>query len=180
MTSRKLTLTLCFGFVLATCGTALSAGKVPLRDANWKQVEQLIKQHQGKIVVVDIWTSTCPCCLKKFPEFVAMQETFAGKKVVFISVNCDYDGIKTKPPKFYRPKVITFLRKHKATFQNVLLTVPFIDFLEQINLGSTPAMLVYGPNGKLARRFDNEKSNSEADDFQMKDVTLYVKKLVTK
>ena len=59
-----------------------------------------------------------------------------------------------------------------------MLNVPFITFLDDIELESTPAILVYGPDSKLAKRFDNDTAKSEKDDFSMKDVEALIERLL--
>lgn len=149
--------------------------KIGLVEANWKGVQKLVASHKGKVVVVDVWTTTCAGCLKKFPDFLALQRLH---KIALISVNCDYDGIPDKPPKFYREHVLKFLKKQNTTCENVMLNVPFLDFLNAVKLESTPAMYVYDKTGKLAKRFDNDKAETEADEFTMKQVHNLVGKLV--
>ncbi len=166
-------------------GVAASADKgastkVSLREASWKQVEGLIKKHRGKVVVVDIWTTTCPCCVEKMPEFVALVKKFGRKRIACISVNCDYDGVKSKPPKFYRAGVLKVLKKHNAAFDNVMLNVSFLNFLESMKLESTPAVYVYGADGKLAKRFDNDNAQKEADEFGMDDVVSLIQRLLAR
>lgn len=160
-----------------SAATASARKPVRLQAMNWNEVQKLIARHKGKVVVVDIWTTTCPACLKKFPDFVELQKRYKNN-VACISVNCDYDGIEGKPPKFYRPHVLKFLRKQNATFDNVLLTISFLDFLNKIDLASTPAMLVYDKTGKLAKRFDNDDAATAEDEFTMKQVEQLVARLV--
>lgn len=153
---------------------------VELRIVDWKAVEKLVASRKGKVVVVDIWTTTCGTCLEEFPKVVALQKKYGRKRLACISVACDYDGIKGKPPKHYVPGVIKFLKQQNATFDNLLLTVPFIDFLDQIELSSTPALLVYGRDGKLVKRFDNDNAEKIADEFTFDDVESLVKRLIAK
>jgi thiol-disulfide isomerase/thioredoxin len=157
-----------------------AAKPVALREASWQDVENLVAQHRGKVVIVDIWTTTCAGCVKKFPEFVALGRKFGSQRVACISVNCDYDGVTSKPPKFYRAGVLKVLKKHNATFDNVMLNVSFLKFLESMKLESTPAVLVYAADGKLAKRFDNDKAFKEADEFSTDDVSRFVQKLLVK
>ena len=152
--------------------------KVTLKIKNWQDLQKLVATHKGKVVVVDIWTTTCLACVEEFPKFVALQKKYGKDKVVCISVNCDYDGIESKPPKYYRSKVLKFLRKNNASFENVMLNVPFIAFLDKIKLESTPAILVYGPDTQLAKRFDNDDAKSEKDDYSMKDVQALIERLL--
>ena len=107
---------------------------VTLKIENWQDVQKRIATHKGKVVVVDIWTTTCLTCVEEFPKFAALQKKYGKDKVICISLNCDYDGIESKPPKYYREKVLKFLRKQNASFENVMLNVPFLAFLDNIKL----------------------------------------------
>jgi thiol-disulfide isomerase/thioredoxin len=166
-----------FALSLPAFAEAPRPAKVQIVETNWKGIQKLVATHKGKVVVVDIWTTTCLGCTKKFPDFVALRKQFKGK-VALISVNCDYDGIPDKPPKFYRADVLKFLQKQNATFDNVMLNVPFLGFLNARKLESTPAVYVYDKTGKLARRFDNDKAEKETDEFTMQQVRELVSKLV--
>lgn len=147
---------------------------ISLITGDWRRVEKLVAGHPGKFVVVDVWTTTCGICVEEFPKFAALQKEF-GDRVALIGVNCDYDGIESKPPAYYEPKVRDFLQSHNARFQNVLLNVSFIDVLEQLQLNSTPGVYVYGKDGKLLKRFDNDNALKVEDEFTIEDVSAYLK-----
>src|SRR6187401_2060375 len=72
------------------------AADVTLTAGTWKDVEGLIKQQQGKIVVVDIWSTSCLPCMTEFPHLVAMQRAHK-EHLVCVSFNVDYVGIRNKP-----------------------------------------------------------------------------------
>jgi thiol-disulfide isomerase/thioredoxin len=155
--------------------------QVSLQSLDWAGVEKLIARQRGKVVLVNIWTTTCSTCTQEFPRLVALQERFGKQGLVCLAVNCDYDGIQTKPPEFYRPLVLKFLGQHPPPtgFDNVLLSVPFIEILEKLNLSSTPAVIVYGRNGELVKRFDNDQATRSEEEFTHQDVALLVEKLLT-
>ena len=58
---------------------------VKLTAGTWKDVEALVAMSSGKIVVVDIWSTSCLPCITEFPHLVEMQKTH-GDKVVCISL----------------------------------------------------------------------------------------------
>jgi thiol-disulfide isomerase/thioredoxin len=151
---------------------------VHVQILDWERTQHLIAQHKGQVVLVDIWTTTCPACVEKFPEFVALQQQHGAAGLACISVNCDYDGVPDKPPGHYRPKVEKFLQEQQAEFDHVLLSVPFADFLEQIELGTTPAYLLYDADGRLVRRFDNDEALKEEDEFTMAEIAAAVEELL--
>jgi len=153
---------------------------VNVKVRSWKSFERLVRSHKGKVVVVDIWTTTCGACLEEFPNFAALGRKYSRDQIALVSLNCDYDGVPDKPPAFYRDDVLKFLRKQRATFDNVLLDVPFIDFLDQVDLASTPAILVYAPDGRLVKRFDNDDALKIEDEYSIDDVKRLVDMLVKK
>lgn len=153
--------------------------RVQLKEGNWEQVQSEIRKHRGKLVVLDLWSTSCLPCMKEFPKLVELQKAYP-KEVVCLSLNLDYAGIKTKPPEYYRPRVIKFLTAVNADFQNYLCVTEANEFFDSINLNSIPAVFVYGPNGKLIKRFDDKMLEpGEEEPFSYEeDINPYVKSLV--
>ena len=168
---------------VAPCLAAKPKKKTPKIDVqvtDWKGIQKLVQQNKNKVVVLNIWTTTCGTCVEEFPKFVELQKTVGAKKLTCIAVNCDFDGIEGKPPKFYQPDVRSFLKKQKANFPNVMVNQAFIDFLDDIDLATTPAFYVYSPDGKLVKRFDNDDAEEIEDEFKFGDVRKLVTQLAAK
>lgn len=163
----------------ALCRSAIAADPaVKLQVLNWKQTLALIAKHKGKVVVVDLWSTGCEPCVREFPNLVALHKKY-GADVACVSVSCDYAGIKSKPPEFYREKVQKFLERQGASFDNVLCNVPSDDVFTEIDLASIPAVMVFGRDGKLVKRFDNDTIKTDADEFTYeKNVNKLVESLV--
>src|SRR5215471_17826240 len=47
------------------------------------------KQFQGKIVVVNLWMTTCPPCKKEMPMLQGLQDKYAGRGVIFVGISTD-------------------------------------------------------------------------------------------
>jgi len=110
--------------------------------------------QRGKIVVLDCWSTACPPCVKEFPQLVARQKQW-GDAVVCLSLSFDYEGVGT--PEDVVPRVQDFLESVKATHIINLLTRIDADMLyRQLDLASVPAVYVWGPDGTLAQRFDED------------------------
>lgn len=155
---------------------------VSLKIMDWEQTQAVIQKHKGKIVVMDLWSTSCDPCMKEFPNLVKLHKTQA-RDVVCLSVSTDYTGSKNKPPEFYRERVLKFLQEQGATFENILLNVPSDELFEKIELASIPAVYVYGRDGKLVKRFDSESAeNLKADEeaFTYADVNKVVAGLLKK
>lgn len=144
-----------------TCSGAAVDPAVTLQPQSWDELQSSLKQHKGKVVIIDFWSTSCEPCLREFPHLVALQELH-GKNVVGISVNCDYIGLKKKPPEFYTERVTKTLTGLKAhALVNVLCTLPSDDLFAALKIDSIPAVFVYGRDGKLAHQFDNRSSKGD-------------------
>lgn len=154
--------------------------EIAVKIANWEETLKLVATHKGKVVVLDAWSTSCQPCVKEFPNLVKLHKQYGEKGLKCMSMSCDFSGIKNKPPEFYKEKVLKFLTKQEATFENVLSNVPLDELLDQMQLSSIPAVYVFGRDGKLAKRFDNEKAEKEEDNFTYDDVTKLVVELLAK
>lgn len=153
---------------------------VELKILNWDETQKLVESHRGKIVVMDVWSTACVPCMREFPNLVALDKQHRKDGVACISLSLDYDGIASKPPETYRERVLKFLTKQEATFDNVLSSVSSEELLDKLELASMPAVYVYGRDGKLVKRFDNESITKESEEFTYKDVTKLVEELLAK
>ncbi|MFN0053234.1 MAG: TlpA disulfide reductase family protein [Planctomycetales bacterium] len=168
------------GYLATVVAEEEAKPKVTVQIASWEETQRLVAHQKGKIVVLDAWSTSCTPCVKEFPNLVKLHKRHADKGVVCVSMSCDYAGIKNKPPEFYQERVLKFLEKQQATFLNILSNVPSDDLFEQMQLSSIPAVYVYGWDGKLVKRFDNEEAQSEEDNFTYEDITKLVEDLLAK
>lgn len=166
------------GFVEPTAA-AEDAPAVSLKVMGFDDVQKLVASKKGQVVVLDAWSTSCVPCMREFPHLVELHKAF-GDKVACISLSADYAGAKSKPPEFYREKVLKFLTKQGATFDNVLSSLPSDELFEKLQIPSIPAVFVYDRTGKLVKVFDNSEAETEEQEFTYKDVTKLVSSLVKK
>ena len=129
---------------------------------HWDQTQKLVVSHKGKIVVMDVWSTSCEPCVKEFPNLVKLHKTHGAKNVACVSLSCDYVGIKSKPPEFYRERVMKFLTEQGATFDNLMSSEESDVLYRKFKLNAVPAVFVYGRDGELRERFDNEGAYAKA------------------
>ena len=150
-----------------------------VRILGWDETRELIQsEYQGRVVVVNLWTNTCPACLKGFPEFAGLQDRFDRDEFASVSLNCDYDGIPGKPPGYYRPRVVEFLKRQRTGIDHVMLSDPLLDFMEEVTLNSTPALFVFDRDGELVQRFDNDQADTADDEFTFEQIEATVRELL--
>ena len=157
---------------------AAGAGKVSVKIVDWEETLEIVASHKGKIVVLDAWATSCPPCMKEFPNLVKLHKRYADKGVVCISLSCDYQGIKNKPPAFYHERVVKFLEKQGAVFQNLMSNVDAEQMYENMEVASIPTVFVFGRDGKIKKRFDNAQAKTEEDSFTYADVNRLVEELL--
>src|SRR5690606_13451615 len=112
---------------------------VAAKLATWADVQKLVADNAGKVVVVDLWSTSCEPCLREFPHLVALQQKH-GDKVVCVSFDCDFIGARNKPVEYYRERVEKFLTEQKAEgVVNLMSTTAADELFESLNVDSIPA-----------------------------------------
>ena len=164
------------------CGCGGGSGdeaSVDLEVLSWKETQDRIASQKGRVVVVDVWSTSCPPCLKELPALVELHRRRGGPRLSCITVSTDYAGLPDEPPESLRPKVLRVLRKVGATCENVLLSTPDEEFYETADIASIPVVYVYGAGGELVERFDNSSGAYGADGFNYdEDITPLVERLL--
>ncbi len=122
------------------------AADVKLQILDFAGIQRLVASHQGQVVVMDCWSTGCPPCMRDFPQLVALAQKF-GPQVACISLSFDFEGIGK--PEDRRPKVLAFLEKQDAAFDNVLASDDSDALYKKMKITSIPVVLVYDRRGKL-------------------------------
>ena len=78
-----------------------------------------------------------------------------------ISLNLDYDNDDGSPPQKLQDEVLEILRKQKITTRNLICSGECDSMLEALDVLSLPAVLVFGPDGKLQKSFENEFTSDD-------------------
>jgi thiol-disulfide isomerase/thioredoxin len=135
----------------AGSATDASSDEVGLKILDYDGLQKLIASKRGKVVVLDVWSTGCPPCMKSFPDLVALQRKIGPDRLACISLSLDYEG--SGKPEDVIPAVLEFLRKQQATFDNVLSSEEPEATDKKLGIVSIPAVLVYDTSGTLQKRF---------------------------
>lgn len=105
------------GLVLAGCPDRSLPPDPPgdtitVRVVDESELDQVIRQYRGKVVLVDYWATWCPSCLELFPHTVELSKRLADRGLVVISLSMDDPDDQ--------PSVLDKLRSHGATFDNFI------------------------------------------------------------
>lgn len=104
-------------------------------------LENIIKKHKGKLVLVDFWASWCMPCRKEFPSEKKLMKKYPNVAFVFLSIDkskaawqkamSQYQDILTKENSFL------LINSDKDTL------------LKKINLSTIPRFVLFGKDGKI-------------------------------
>lgn len=132
------------------------AGK--LTDVNGTQItlESVIKKHEGKTLLIEVWASWCSDCVKAMPKVKEIQENNPEVAYVFISMDKSLDKWKEG------------IEKHTVTGDNYWVNDPKGmkgSFGKSIDLDWIPRYIVIDKKGKVvlyrAIESDFEKIETE-------------------
>jgi len=91
---------------------ALAPDDIKLKVVDGEQYRAVLKQHAGKVLLVDYWALWCPPCKEKFPHIVELHEKHADQGLAVVSLSIDFPEDE--------PQVREFLAAQGAEFQNLL------------------------------------------------------------
>jgi thiol-disulfide isomerase/thioredoxin len=106
---------------------------------------------KGKVVVVDFWATWCVPCLGEIPGFNRLQHDYSSKGVAVLGVSMDEDGASAVNP---------FLKKHAMDYTIALGPQPLF---KQFSLDELPVTVIFGRDGKIAKRFDGFTKEQEIE-----------------
>lgn len=121
--------------------------EVALRVAGVEELEQLLAEYRGQVVLVDFWATWCLPCVEQFPHTVALYREHQARGLAVISVSMnELDE---------QPEVLAFLKRQNATFPNLLSKYGGgTEAVDAFGLpGSVPYYRVYDRSGELRHEF---------------------------
>jgi thiol-disulfide isomerase/thioredoxin len=104
-------------------------------------IDKIIEDNSGKLIVFDFWASWCIPCLEEIPYENKLQEYFSDKEVVFINVSLDNEMRNWK----------NAIRANNIVSKNNYLFVNFneSDFIKKYGIELIPRYMLFGKDGKL-------------------------------
>ena len=124
---------------------------------NISDLSQIVKENKGNPLLINVWATWCAPCREEFPDLVKLAINYNEKlKVIGISAD-DSDVIDSK--------VIPFLKKNNAEFENYLIKAvdpeDFINLLNKDWSGAIPATFIYDNNGAQKEMLIGKRSYEE-------------------
>ncbi|MGN6547699.1 MAG: TlpA family protein disulfide reductase [Aureliella sp.] len=137
--------------------------EVKVEQATHEQLLERIKQQDGRVVVVDVWSTSCVPCMKEFPHLVELARRWPDD-VTCISMNVDYIGLPSEPVEQVTPKVVKFLESQKANPANMINLISSeadTDMLGKLKVESMPAILVFDRAGQMVSKLTIDNAGED-------------------
>lgn len=153
--------------------TAAARSDIDAEILSWKEIEERLASHAGKVVVADIWSTSCVPCMRELPHLFELQKKYPDQ-LVAVTINIDYSGLPDDPPEACKKRALDrFLRKKDAQGVHYVSSTEDTTIYETLDVGSIPVVLVYDTNGKLLKKFGGTGELSYGDE-----VIPFVEKLL--
>lgn len=128
-----------------TAGWLMALWMTALPSVDEARLPELIREHQGQVVVVNFWATWCGPCREEFPYFVELYREKRNQGLVVLTVSMDEPGDVEKAE--------SFLKDQGAEFPSYIRG--FADFEDFVNAidpswsGALPATFVFDRSGSL-------------------------------
>jgi len=141
----------------APAGDKPEAGTIKLEPVKFDEfLARVAANKTAKFTLVDAWATWCVPCRENFPHLVEMNTKYAKRGLAVISLSFD-DPTNDKVLKDAKQ----FLEEKKAVFPNYLLDEADGVGFEKFDVNTIPAVFLYGPGGKLLRKYSLDDPNNQ-------------------
>jgi len=132
-------------------------------DGNKMTVGEVFKKYEGKIVLLDIWASWCPDCVKGMPKLKEVQKQFPDVVYLFFSLD------KVGKEDAWKNGI----EKHNVQGEHYWFNSDWKnDFTEYIGLNWIPRYMLIDQTGKIAHYYA-----IHADDPVMLEMVMELKQI---
>jgi thiol-disulfide isomerase/thioredoxin len=164
----------------STSGENSGGGKdaaVQIDVASLEEVQKFVADQKGKVVVLDLWSSSCTPCIRELPGLAKLHKEHP-EDVVTVSLNLDYYG--SEAPEKLREPAAKILAENGAAAKNFLSSTKDEDVYAKVGATPVPIVIVYDRTGKMAKLFvNNNEEEYGKEGFTYKDhIAPLVKELV--
>ena len=100
---------------------------------------EILKQYEGKTIVIDVWANWCPDCIKGMPKVKELQANYPDAVYLFISVDKTYDAW------------LNGIEKYDIKGEHYLVSDGMKGvFGKSVNLNWIPRYMIVDKTGKIA------------------------------
>jgi len=129
----------------------LAKEKVSVEMIDVDGVKELVKNKDGKLRLINVWTTWCGPCKVEFPELVKIHWIYRNRR----TTEFELVTISADPPRI-KDGVLSFLKEYQASSKNYLFNsddkYALIEAVDKEWAGGIPYTLLIEPSGKIIYR----------------------------
>jgi thiol-disulfide isomerase/thioredoxin len=145
------------GLAILFVASSLSAAQlVPLDGSGYAR---MLREHRGKVVLVDFWASWCDQCREELPKLIALAKKLGPAKFNLITVSADEPEQEHAARDFLDKQGAPSPRYIKHSDDDQL----FIDSIDKKWSGALPALFLYDSSGALIKTFIGDAEPPEIE-----------------
>ena len=128
------------------------AWSADLKTVHIKDVNGLIEQNRGKVLILNFFATWCPPCREEIPELNKVEKTYRGKDVAFYGLSVDEEKNLNS--------VKDFVRTMKVNYP---VYMAGRDLLLRFGIESIPHIVFYDRTGNMVI---SQPGQCDADDLK--------------
>jgi thiol-disulfide isomerase/thioredoxin len=132
----------------------------PVEPIDHHQIQQLIQEKGGSVVLVNIWATWCAPCREEMPALMKVRGEFHDKGFELIFISAD-------DPDLARSKIQQALKEFGVNFPSYINTgsdEALIDAMSPDWNGALPTSFLYDTNGKLVEIMVGSRTQEQFKD----------------
>jgi len=114
---------------------------IALYDLRIHTLNEVIAQHKGKLILIDIWASWCAPCLEQIPYAEKLSQQFSHDKIVFLYLSTDRQLINWQ----HKNSDIGIDSNYSYIFENFTKQ----SFLKNNSVSTIPRYILIDQNGEI-------------------------------
>ena len=118
-------------------------------NASYKNLDEILKTHRGRVVYLDIWGSWCGPCREQFAYSQTLKAYFQGQPVDFVYIAFEH---RTNPEKTWQETVQFYHLTGRHILGNQVLEDYFRSLYPYNNSLRFPSYLLFDKEGKLVTK----------------------------
>ena len=134
--------------------TGQSFDSTDIKSIDQNELNSLIKNREGKLLLINIWATWCVPCREEFPDLVKLSQLYQDE-LDLVAISVDFiEDIETK--------IEPFLKQNKVEFPVYLNGFKndeqLINYFSKAWNGAIPATFIYNQQGRKAKFLEGKHS----------------------
>ena len=137
----------------------LTQKNIEVSEITIDELNDIIKNREGKVLLINIWATWCIPCKEEFPDIIKFSDKY-DEQIELVGISIDF-------PDEVVSKIIPFLNKLEPNFVNYVNiendTEKFINNLNPEWSGAIPATFFYNIDGEQFLFYEGKMSFKEIE-----------------